>query len=175
LTRIQSLALVGMAALMACTSARAKELDRAADQMNPLLLVLIPKVAAIEALGRTAAPDDPALFGLCSSADPELMHLSHLEPIKTRKEAPAAVLAGYLLDRRQPICAEPAAPGGISLRCTWWCLQEWGGFTEELRRLREAGAEEGVAFWPVPIVHARQGFWPEPSTQQGSSTAPPIR
>lgn len=164
--RIAGVALSVM--LLGCASGKKAAYQRLADQVNPIFVTLILKVAAIKALGPGAQENDSRLAAACGGAEHELWRLSEIdfgreEGIQSRLSFEASGLINF----RYAMCGWPmtgALPPSykpvngtdrVLGNCRWWCLDRWSHYTGVASEFEAGARAEGVYVIALPQVPER--------------------
>ena len=152
--RLFALLLASIAAF-GCTSERHRAYVKLADQLNPILTTMIPKVAAFAAFAPGAASDDATLYQLCRSADPELVRLGALNFDDAlglqHGTSTLALEAKSFLSQVGSTCWS-SVDHEVVTTCRWSCLDRWSFLRTVLERVRDRAADEGVAIYDLPKV-----------------------
>lgn len=158
--------------VLGCTPEKTAAYQRLANEVNPIFVTLVLKVAAIQALAGGPYENEPRLAAACASADVELARLRAIDfdretSIYPRERDAVSEIAGGMIEFRRGMCRWPEAgtpPTSVKLpvdgtslvlgTCRWWCLDVWSYFTRLASELEAGARAEGVHVIQLPHVPA---------------------
>lgn len=141
----------------ACNKTRSA-FEQLADRANPVLLGLVLKISALDAVVRSGIRDPRVLVKLCSSGDAEVAVLRTIErtPDSDYTQPQLSLIAGFVLDGRERGCFDRKTPGRIRTTCLSWCLAAWGELTAAVNHLSDQARAEGVVLLRLPLLRGAE-------------------
>ncbi len=153
-------AIIAVMVTAACAPAKRQSFEDVADRLNPILVTMIPKVAAFASYASTADVTDPMLLRLCRAADAELERMSHVKLAKEldldRRRTTVVEDAASMLNQLEWGACWKASEQRMMTTCKWFCLDRWGHLRKVLIEFQAEAMAEGVRIYGLPPLPAAE-------------------
>ncbi len=142
-----------------CRSPKRSAYEAVAEQMNPLLLRVLPTATAMNAIVGDSTDATLGVIDVCTTADDALWILRDVreDDERIRRDYDSgkprtSEIARRMLDSRAVNCPTPTAEPHRLTMCRNFCREMWGELALAAERLRAAASKEGVV---IVLLSAR--------------------
>lgn len=149
-TRLAALLAIALTA-SACKSDKHGAYETLADRVNPMLIRLVPTIAAISAIVGESPDATDQVISTCTGADTALGWLRSVREDDERIQRDyddtkprISEVARWLLESRASYCLPPNGQSHRLTMCRDWCRDMWRDLAEAATRLKISAAKEGV-------------------------------